>query len=539
MIDPTNDPKQSHNRPLSEISHLFLSSLREQAGGPDRARPVRIPPGGKPLAQPRLSSDLTDAVDSDIESSSTPSTRKRVTAIVGAHFGAGSMNESVMAFSASLAGEGSRVGILWLDASEFRIQLVECDSDVPAAEPEVSGLFDDRQMTDGLLELNHDVDRWLLVVADPRRPEARTLLARCDDWTMLGTCDHDGIVGGYRTLKGLAEGGTRSPLSIALIDAADDELARRSFAKLAAVCRQFLDWDVTFEPLANDVDHAEAHTVLWCRGHHDKGQLATAPQWRVAQAFLELTPDAEADRAHFGDEAAFAADIDGEALSIGRDDNNNDTTTNDTTQETQMIDNTTFNDSPARANQPMSIPPIARPMRAARQTVSNAPVEMAGPAMSMPMPTMSIAPTFTNAPVDESGDVIELPDGVSILSAILRGGSQLLATPIAPPMCPGATVAVGRDRGLVLVAQAGAGLVGMDSIAAAVRWLDDSKQLIAMAMPQLSIDGAAPTQVQLLIDHADRTAEGLRPLLGNSRITIRSYRKVRWGGRNGLLLDAA
>ncbi len=106
-------------------------------------------------------------------------------------------------------------------------------------------------------------------------------------------------------------------------------------------------------------------------------------------------------------------------------------------------------------------------------------------------------------------------------------------------MDAGATVGIGRDRNMVLVAQAGAGLAGMDAIAAAVRWLDDSKQLIAMAMPQLAIDAGAPTQVMLLIDHADRTAEGLRPLLGNSRITIRTYRKLKWAGRTGLLLDAA
>jgi hypothetical protein len=128
--------------------------------------------------------------------------------------------------------------------------------------------------------------------------------------------------------------------------------------------------------------------------------------------------------------------------------------------------------------------------------------------------------------------VIELPDGVSILSAVLRGGgSQLLSTPIAPADVPRRH----RRRRPRPRARArrpgGAGLVGLDAIAAAVKWLDDSKQLIAMAMPQLSIDGHAPTQVQLLIDHADRTAEGLRPLLGNSRITIRTYRKLRWAGR--------
>lgn len=156
--------------------------------------------------------------------------------------------------------------------------------------------------------------------------------------------------------------------------------------------------------------------------------------------------------------------------------------------------------------------------------------------MHNPIP-MSLAPAANVS--DELGEVIDLPDGASILAAVLKSGTQLLATPITAPMCTGATVAVGRDRGLVLVAQAGTGLSGLESIAAAVSWLDASKMLIAMAMPQLSIDANVPTKVQLLIDHADRTAEGIRPLLGNSRITIRSYRKLRWAGRTGLLLDAA
>ncbi len=38
MSEPTNE-----NRPLSEISHLFLSSVRDKAMG-GAARPVRTPP---------------------------------------------------------------------------------------------------------------------------------------------------------------------------------------------------------------------------------------------------------------------------------------------------------------------------------------------------------------------------------------------------------------------------------------------------------------------------------------------------------------
>lgn len=518
MVDPQNDNRPS--RPLSEISHLFLSTLRDQSGE-GRSRPVRIPPGQR-APMPRMESE-----DSSNEVDAAP--RKRVTGIVTAHLDDHRV-EASLAYAASLASRGDRIGVMTVDAGEFKLQIVECDSDVPASEPEVSDLSDPRIMSDAIRELNHDVDRWLFIVGDRRRGEARSLLSRVDDWTMLTTCDHDGIVAGYRTLKGLAEG-AKSPLAIALVDAPGHEQAVRAFDKLAGVCRQFLDWDVAHESLETDVENARAYTVLWCHSTRDAGQPESMPQWGVVESFLDTPADEAANAAHYGTIAGGAEisdvddELDAEALAMMsmRDD------------ETSIFE----------------VPPLARPMGSApvSSTIRTNPEPAA---MSMPTITPTAQPQVTqmHAPTipmkqeiangyDSAGDVIELPDGVSVLSAFLRGSSQLLVTPIAPPMCPGATVALGRDRGLVLVAQAGTGLAGMESIAAAVRWLDDSKQLIAMAMPQLTIDAALPTTVQLLIDHADRSAEGLRPLLGNSRIAIRSYRRLRWAGRNGLLLDAA
>jgi hypothetical protein len=533
MTDPKSDNKPS--RSLSEISHLFLSTLRENTGGEGRARPVRIPPGER-AASPRGDDGTADSADE-------PTQRKRVTGIVTAQLD-DQVTEATLAYAASLASRGERVGVMTVDATEFKLQIVECDSDVPASEPEVSDLSDARLMTETVRELNHDVDRWLFVVGDRRRPEARAIFSRVDDWTMLTTCDHDGIVAGYRTLKGLAEG-AKSPLAIALMDAQGHEQSARAFDKLASVCRQFLDWDVSHERLETDVENARAYTVLWCHGPRDAAP-ADAPQWGVVEGFLELPPDAAANAAHYGTSAETA--LGGAATQI------NDVDDEFDAEALAMIDATDERSS-------VDIPSLARPIGRPAPIKQSSDQGSEDETMSMPSPAMlngelSAGPlkrpgpttndvsdsfAFNNvaSSVDPSGEVIELPDGVSVLSAFLRGNNALLTTPIAPPMCPGATVAVGRDRGLVLVAQAGTNLAGMDAIAAAVRWLDDSKQLIAMAMPQLTIDAARPTIVQLLIDHADRSAEGLRPLLGNSRITIRSYRRLRWAGRNGLLLDAA
>ena len=548
MSEPTNDPRPS--RPLSEISHLFLSTLREQTGGEGRARPVRIPPGQ------RAAAPVSSPMDEQGETRDEPNQRKRITGIVSAHLD-GQLGDAALAYAASLASRGERVGIMTVDAAEFRLQLIECDSDVPASDPEVSDLFEARPMSEALRELNHDVDRWLLVIGDRRRLETRSLLNRVDDWTMLTTCDHDGIVAGYRTLKGLAEG-AKSPLAIALLDAPGHEQACRAFDKLSGVCRQFLDWDVTHEPLETDVENAQAHTVLWCHTGRDKAQLAAGPQWQVVQEFVELEPDAAANAAHYGNTTiSEIADADDEL---------DDAMAQMASEFRQPTFGPPIDESVTHT---FEIPPLARPIAAPSQDTMNSetkPMSMptfatnesmkisATPASSAPMntpqryltptadkwsPPAEVAPAAA-AQHDDAGEVIDLPDGVSVLSAILRcGGTELLATPVTAPMCPGSTVAVDRDRGLVLVAQAGNGLAGMDAIAAAVQWLDDSKQLISMAMPQLAIDASRPTLVQVIIDQADRTAEGLRPLLGNSRITIRSYRKLRWAGRTGLLLDAA
>jgi hypothetical protein len=292
------------------------------------------------------------------------------------------------------------------------------------------------------------------------------------------------------------------------------------YAKLAGVCRQFLDWDVAADLVLGAPEATPASTVLWCRSTRDKAQLASAPQWRVMQEFLEIEPDAEADEAHYG-----------------------------TTHEENDAALESLMDQPVASDEVVSPRPVAPVAPVAASVVAAAPMSVAfhsaQSATTQPTPTPQVPAmqTIIQMPkaVDavDQGEVIDLPDGVSVLSAVLSRGPGLIATPITAPMAPGVTVAVSRERGLTLVAQTATGLVGLGAIAAAVRWLEDSRQLIAMAMPQLSIDIHVPVRVQLLIDHADRDAEALKPLLSSGRVTIQTYRKLRWGQKTGLLLDAA
>jgi hypothetical protein len=127
-----------------------------------------------------------------------------------------------------------------------------------------------------------------------------------------------------------------------------------------------------------------------------------------------------------------------------------------------------------------------------------------------------------------------------VLSAILRHRSgQLVECPIVPPMCDKARLAVGRDRRIVLIGEAGHGLTDLRAIGRAYQWLVENRNLIAMAVPQLSIDAHQMPQLSLLVDRADAGAATLEPMLQSGNVTIETYRKLKWGGKTGLLLEAA
>ena len=134
MSDPI-PPKRS----LSEISHLFLSSVRDkQTNGVPR--PTRVPP--RKIDQPTdtspmpdrkndLSIDLTPEefaqVFGDGSSAQPPAAKTQdlqVTAVLGAHLN-GRQLERVKQYARHLAGQCGRVGLIEMDASEFRLLCYE------------------------------------------------------------------------------------------------------------------------------------------------------------------------------------------------------------------------------------------------------------------------------------------------------------------------------------------------------------------------------------------------------------------------------
>src|SRR5258708_15911422 len=255
----------SSSRSLSEIGHLFLSSVRQRQtnGAP---MPKRQPPG-RAAARLEVSVDLTPEEFEQVcgqakePSVTEPSAAAKVseeetvrfpavTAIIGAHLG-GKQLQRAKEYARHLAGRGQRIGLIEVDSNELRVLCFEkqANSAVPAdgQEQAVEERFDPREITESIEELSHDLDRWLLLLPNPRTCEARCLLRDVNHWVLLSTCDHEGVIDGYRALKGLREASHRPRLSLALLDAQGVDDAESIHRKLAGVCQQFLQLGLVAE----------------------------------------------------------------------------------------------------------------------------------------------------------------------------------------------------------------------------------------------------------------------------------------------------
>jgi hypothetical protein len=500
MADET--PKK---KSLSEISHLFLSSVRDNATGgtrPKRVPPVaQVPPHPAPFPQPMPEStvDLTPeelAQVVELGSSNEPvPTRPRprlgtISAIIASHLN-GKTFDRTKEYARHLAADGKRVGIIEVDASEFRVMCFDHDTAGESSEPVEA--YDPRQMVQTLEELTWDIDRWLLLLPNPRTPEARALLRLVDQWTLLSTCDHDGVVSSYRAIKGLAEG-NHPRLSLALLNATDQEEAGRIYRKIAGVCQQFLNWPMEAEQAVEPAVDVAEHVVMLCRPNRDKASVATAPQWQIVTDFLIR---ARADQA---------------AMRIAP------------VKPTPKSKEATV--QPVESNEPKLVMDVVVP---------------AAPSPSAAVPPIApVAPAAT----EEDCEITDLPSGdtteAAVLAAVLKKpGMGLVECPVRPPMCPKAMLAVSRDHRIVVLAVARSGLTELRSIGQAYRWVIENRPLLSMALPQFSIDTHAMPRLRLLVDRADLSADILQPMLESGNVTVQSYRKLRWGGKTGLLLEAA
>ncbi len=496
---------QQPSQRLSDISHLFLSDVRAKTTG-NAPLPVRRPPGS---FKGDVSVDLTpdefaqvfgNHDEDDTAAPTSPAAShegsqftamrfKPVRAVIAHHLGE-MMADRIRDLAGNFTAGGKRVGLIYADAADVRITCVEHNphhrhiDQEPPAEP-----LENQRLHETLVELNQDVDQWLIVLPDPRHVESRELLRQIPDWTLLTGVDHDHVVASYRTIKGLCDN-ARPNLSVAIFAAVDEQEIDKTFRKLASVCDQFLHMKTGLLGAIEPGDELAEHVVLNASASHSKSQLASAPQWKLLR-----------DMIHASEPQAVAAP-------------------------TQSVSKPTLrvaqNDTPAAPVSKSAAPAQPKPM----------------PAASMPI-SQSSTPTMD----DEYATVIDLPhadaSAASVISAIVRGGCDLIESAVKAPALPDAAVAVSRNHQLVLVAVAKQGLHDLRAIASAYRWMNENRQLIAMALPQFSIDSHAMPRLELIVDHADTTAEALQPLLERSFVRVKAYRKLRWAGKTGLLLEAA
>ncbi len=438
-------------RDLSEISHLFLSSVRDrQTGGSQR--PQRTPPRKAGASIDLTPEELAQVMGGQESTAFRPV--PPICGVLGAHLN-GKQFDRVKEYARHLAGRVGRVGLIELDASEFRLMCFDPSGSAAASEAsrESAETFDPRLMAEAIAEMNCDVNQWILLLPNPKTLEARALLREVRNWTLLTTCDHDGVVSSYRLLKGLTDGiDARPSLSLAVLDARDEDEADRVFRKLAGVCGQFLGYSLNPEPPIRPLAHVSEHLAMYCRPTRDKAQIAAAPQWQIVGDFVSRARQTDPISAPDPTPA-----MESETVIIESED----------PAQREVLAEVIIPTSPVTA----SILPAPAP---------------AAPLSAAPAP-MRLAQDSTAAEVVElSGDEA---GGDAILSAILRQPeSGLIECPVRPPMCPQARLAVTRERELILLAVARQGLADLQTIGQAYRWLTENRSLIGMAVPQFAID---------------------------------------------------
>ncbi|HEX2972207.1 MAG TPA: hypothetical protein VHP11_07730 [Tepidisphaeraceae bacterium] len=486
-------PEQGNSRrQLSEISHLFLSSVRErQTGGV--AAPRRKPPTAS------VSVDLTPEEYHQVAEEPVREEPMRVPpvkAVIASHLGVRQL-EYLRRYARHMAGLGWHVGLMVVDAGEFRLVRYDPHSGEEAGEVPQSGCFDARAITDSINELNCDLDQWLVAIANPRVPEGRALLGQIRHWVALGTCDHEGVVACYRSLKGLSDlhAGVEK-LTFATLDAQDGDEAEGVYRKLAGVCEQFLGRKVESDGAVNEVEDVGEAVVINCVVEHDKAQLAGAAHWQVVSDFLQ---------------AARQCPLEADA-----------------------------NEEKSVPEGDAEMPTMAAAMKAREVQQQD------GVGAEKVQATVMFAgqPKNEREAGADMAEVIDLPMGQesheSVLAAVMQHSlGEMIECPVRPPMCSEARLVVGRDKRLMLLAVARSGLTDLKSIGQAYRWMVENRGLLAMALPQFSLDAHQLPHLRLLVDQADIDAEVLQGVFAAETVQVQTYRRVKWGERKGLLLEAA
>jgi hypothetical protein len=457
---------------------------------------------GSPAEPDRTLSSISHLFLSELRENMAPHTgptpnERDLVSILGTGESGTVFASHALSTAATLLGEASRIGVLVVHGEAIEIYIVEAGSDAAFEVATTDAAPCDADTLEAILtELDNDVDQWVLALPDTNTPHARQLLRGSDRWILLAGSDHEHVVGGYRVLKtlcdrpGMCEHQPR--VTLAVPDAADPSEADRAARKLLGVCRQFLDVDVQ---LAGDYGQPE-------------------PMWRSSEIFAAAWADP--------DQAAPALDRVVSLLTTSAD---SDSSAPPAETPMRIAPPAAPASDDSRPTPIPSIPSLAQPIPTAAKPEPVPAKRKAEPAAPIPMPAID--------------DVIDLPAGAEVVDVALSRSSDLATTPVVPPMLSAGRLAVAADGALVLVVAAAPGLVDLAKVGEAMAWATQNRQLLTMALNQYRISGDTPVRVRLLVAHSDAGADALRPIMGSSDVSVVAYRRLRWGNREGLLLDAA
>ncbi|MGA2232012.1 MAG: hypothetical protein ABSH22_14035, partial [Tepidisphaeraceae bacterium] len=484
MSDSTPTPRPS----LSEISHLFLTELRQrQTNG--AARPTRKPPSVSHAESPAVSAvepPAVSAVEPPAVSNAEPPvvnnvdqpatdlseppivennimapTGRTISLVVAHHLGA-SASTRVLEFAQHSAAAGP---VALIELADEGLRITTLDASNPDEESAVQPSDEPvsyKTISHALEEMSWDIQHWLVFLPNPRSNAAPELLAQIDQWTLLVTAADDTIVGGYRALKGLLTDSARPSISVAVAGAEDDAQADLIHRKLDRATRQFLDVSLLNQGRVTSAPDAQTHVALCCRCTDG----VTQEHWNAVTAWTissSAAPDAQP-----GDSTA-----------------------------TVSVDSVEPPAATAVESPAMSAVESPAASTIEPPVVSNVePIVTESIPEPIPMKLIQPTPSKSSASFDEILDLSGSADSADILSAILKHHTDWIAAPVAPPAHESAKIAVEREGRLILVAVAD-GLYELPAISRAYTWLTENRPLLRMAFPQLSIDAAAMPRLTL------------------------------------------
>jgi hypothetical protein len=462
----SENPKSSPQS-LSEISHLFLTGMRQRQAG-SAATPQRKPPA--------VSIDLTPR---EFASGESETRRPSVSAVLAHHLAPPALTR-VREFARHAATASGRVGLIELGDDGLRLTCFDASplgatnaapDQSPGPEP-VNG----RRIAEAIEEMSWDIQSWLLFLPGGIRTDrARQLLGQLAHWTVLVAADDEGVVAAYRVIKSAAEIAAPS-MSVAVLGAEDDAHGTMIHRKLAAAAKRFLNRSIDCEGRVVEASNVSEHVTLMCRAAAAAAEGVPQEHWTAVMDLIN------------------------------------------------------------KSAEPVAAQP-APPPREEPADVEASQEQIPAPLRISPMekPSINDAAEVLDLPI--TGDAAATAQG--ILACVVQRQTQWVGCPVKPPMCASATIAVDRDSRLIMIAVAGAELADLHAASRAYAWLIENRPLVRMALPQMNIDAAAMPRLVLCVDQAETRAEQLTSILQSGNVTIQTYRRLRWGGKTGLLLEAA